>query len=110
MTDDYIRTSEGLLMTAITDYLKKAGSNQSFGWSYVGPNTAIQSLKVFSVLTVIQLDPFMQGMKRAVQRAVPTADDDYKFLASLVIISGMNGIAHPIGVLSLGEKNTRFFN
>jgi len=87
-------------MTAITDYLKNAGSNQSFGWSYVGPNTGIQSLKVFSVLAVIQLDPFMRGIMRAVQRVAPTADDD-KFLASL---SDRDDIAQPIGVLPLGER------
>ena len=77
MIDDCRKTSEALLMTAITDYLKNAGSYQSFGWSYVGPNTGIQCVKVFSVLTVNQLDPVTQEMMRAVQRAAPTADDKF---------------------------------
>ncbi len=96
MPDDYVITSEALLMTAITDYLKSAGSNQSFGWSYIGPNTGVQSLKVFSAIAVIQLDSFMQEMMRAVHRAAPTGDDDYKFLASLAVTSDKDGIAQPL--------------
>ncbi len=109
-TNDDITTSENLLMKSITYYLKEAGSNQSFGWSYVGPNTGVQSIGVISTLYLIQSDYFMQEMMRAVQRAAPTGDDDYKFLASLAIISDKDGIVHPFGVLRLNEGNVHLFN
>ena len=97
-------------MKSITDYLKDAGSNQSFGWSYIGPNTGIQILIVFSALSIIRLDSFMQEMMTNVKNATPTEDDDHKFLASLAVISNKDGVAQPIGILPLNEINVHLFN
>lgn len=40
--------SDILLMISIVEYLRSAGSNKSFGWSFVGPNTMVQYIKKLS--------------------------------------------------------------
>jgi len=108
------KVNEDSLKSAVIEFLKEAGrTDDSIGFLLIQGITRVTLLQVISALSLIENDPFMQDVMRAVLRENVASNDRADFcLANLAILVNNKEkrvTGEPIGLFTVAENNVHLF-
>lgn len=108
------KVNEDSLKSAIFEFLKEAGdTDESIGLLLIQGITRVTLLQIIAALSLIENDPFMQDVMRAVLREHAASGGRADFcLANLAILRNNKDklvTGEPIGPLPVAENNVHLF-